>query len=87
MVVEHDITNLRWPSVWMNLLFIFFFVFPREQFNRFLVVSPLVVSRSPVDENDPDKSYKVPYGSYHQLYRLDGKLIAVCGYIMVGVVL
>jgi len=55
----------------------------REQFKRFLVVSPLIVSSSssssssPVDDNDPNKSYKVPYGSYYQLYRLDGKLIAV----------
>lgn len=49
----------------------------RDQFKRFLVVSPLITSPITDDENDPDRSYKVPYGSYHQLYRLDGKLIAV----------
>jgi hypothetical protein len=28
-------------------------------------------------QGDPEGEYKVEYGSYHQHYRLDGKLIAV----------
>ena len=55
----------------------------REGFQRFLVHTPLVPSGGVSSEGegedaDPSTSqYKVPYGSYHQLYRLDGKLVAV----------
>ncbi|XP_062511541.1 arginyl-tRNA--protein transferase 1-like [Corticium candelabrum] len=42
----------------------------RKQFKRFLVDSPLIFSRS---EDGPSTGY----GSFHQQYRLDGRLIAV----------
>ena len=56
-----------------------FLLFHREGFNRFLVQSPLVVNKSArkVDRDVAAADYQVPYGSYHQLYRLNGKLIAV----------
>ncbi len=63
----------------------------REGFSRFLVQSPLVChppappppspSPSSVDGGDAEAEaadFQAPYGSYHQLYRLDGRLIAVC---------
>lgn len=62
----------------------------REGFSRFLVQSPLVCYPPPPPaashkspgggegEIKEEASYRVPYGSYHQLYRLDGRLIAVC---------
>lgn len=56
----------------------------RQGFKRFLVSSPLVVvsssgvaSTGGPQEEDPDRDCKVPYGSYHQLYRVDGQLVAV----------
>lgn len=42
-----------------------------EGFTRFLVESPLV------DPEGPEESKPHVYGTYHQLYRLNGKLIAV----------
>ena len=47
----------------------------KEGFNRFLVQSPLVSSSS--SSSSSSSPYLVPYGSYHQLYRLNGKLVAV----------
>lgn len=44
-----------------------------EKFERFLVDSPLFDPRPP-SEIAPGT---LPYGTYHQLYRMDGKLIAV----------
>lgn len=45
-------------------------------FRRFLVNSPLKTSRIHYD-NEPPPYLPKNYGSYHQLYRLDGKLIAM----------
>lgn len=45
-------------------------------FNRFLVESPLTTSPIPYSSTPPEHLPKA-YGSYHQLYRLDGKLIAM----------
>lgn len=62
----------------------------REGFSRFLVQSPLVCYPPPPPaasykslgagegQGKEEADYRVPYGSYHQLYRLDGRLIAVC---------
>lgn len=52
----------------------------REGFARFLVQSPLVSHTPPPPVQQKgweDADFQVPYGSYHQLYRLDGRLIAV----------
>lgn len=60
----------------------------REGFRRFLVQSPLVCPPQSPHGNEPEQGgagaakeeeadFQVPYGSYHQLYRLDGRLIAV----------
>jgi arginine-tRNA-protein transferase len=57
-----------------------------EGFKRFLVHSPLVSSSLPASRPRPppstplapeDWDYLLPCGSYHQLYRLNGRLIAV----------
>ncbi|KAF9646768.1 hypothetical protein BDM02DRAFT_3099355 [Thelephora ganbajun] len=45
-------------------------------FTRFLVQSPLRTNPIPYSSTPPEHLPRV-YGSYHQLYRLDGKLIAV----------
>lgn len=64
-------------------------MFSREGFSRFLVQSPLVCYPPPKEtppqpgagqggrEEAEAADFQVPYGSYHQLYRLDGRLIAV----------
>jgi hypothetical protein len=52
----------------------------RPGFKRFLVSTPLAIDESTGARTwagDPDRDYKVPYGSYHQLYRIDGRLVAV----------
>ncbi|EJD01439.1 uncharacterized protein FOMMEDRAFT_90177, partial [Fomitiporia mediterranea MF3/22] len=45
-------------------------------FRRFLVDSPLQASPIAYERDPPDHLPKT-YGSYHQLYRLDGELIAI----------
>ncbi|PAV21201.1 arginine-trna- transferase 1 [Pyrrhoderma noxium] len=45
-------------------------------FKRFLVLSPLKTSKI-VYEKEPPTYLPREYGSYHQLYRVDGKLIAI----------
>ncbi|KZP07151.1 hypothetical protein FIBSPDRAFT_1053153 [Athelia psychrophila] len=46
-------------------------------FKRFLVDSPLQSAPIPYLRSDPPRHLPRNYGSYHQLYRLDGQLIAV----------
>lgn len=45
-------------------------------FKRFLVETPLTTSPIPYSSTPPEHLPKL-YGSYHQLYRLDGKLVAI----------
>ncbi|KAF9782811.1 arginine-tRNA-protein transferase [Thelephora terrestris] len=47
-----------------------------SSFKRFLVETPLVTNPIPYGPTPPEHLPKA-YGSYHQLYRLDGKLIAM----------
>ncbi|XP_006460008.1 hypothetical protein AGABI2DRAFT_202585 [Agaricus bisporus var. bisporus H97] len=47
-----------------------------HQFERFLVTTPLTLEDIPYPSPPPAHLPK-KYGSYHQLYRLDGKLIAM----------
>ncbi|CAM9837434.1 unnamed protein product, partial [Chrysoparadoxa australica] len=47
----------------------------QSQFVRFLVDSPLVPAK--VEGGTYQQGYSMPCGSYHQHYRLDGRLIAV----------
>ncbi|KII95226.1 hypothetical protein PLICRDRAFT_34070 [Plicaturopsis crispa FD-325 SS-3] len=48
-----------------------------DGFKSFLVTSPL--TRAPIQYSSPAASNHLPthYGSYHQMYRLDGRLIAI----------
>ena len=49
-----------------------------RQFKRFLCLSPLIARTLDVKGASKEKtSEPVPYGSFHQQYRLDGRLIAV----------
>ncbi|KAG5642533.1 hypothetical protein DXG03_002606 [Asterophora parasitica] len=46
-------------------------------FKRFLVDSPLIDKRIPYPSSDPPAHLPKTYGSYHQLYRVDGTLVAM----------
>jgi arginine-tRNA-protein transferase len=50
----------------------------KASFNRFLCASPLVKETRPIEDHESgSKRLPVKYGTHHQLYRLDGRLVAV----------
>ncbi|KAF8897435.1 arginine-tRNA-protein transferase [Infundibulicybe gibba] len=48
-----------------------------DGFERFLVDSPLNAPPIPYSTSSPPSHLPIHYGSYHQLYKLDGELIAM----------
>ncbi|KAF8076278.1 arginine-tRNA-protein transferase [Lyophyllum atratum] len=52
-------------------------LFEKYQTNRFLVDSPLLEEQIPYTTTSPPSHLPRKYGAYHQLYRLDGQLIAM----------